>query len=67
MASLGPTNQRTATVNPTRYSLVMMMVVLEDTWRGPFVIRVIECDALNVITGHFTQLVLGCFCFNHPT
>ena len=42
------------TVNPASYNRVMLMV-LEDTWSGPFVIRVIECYTLNIITGHFTS------------
>ena len=46
------------TVNPTStsYNLVMMMVV------RLIVIRVIECDTLNVITGHFTSRS-GRWCF----
>ena len=40
-------NRNTVSPTSTSYSLVMMMVRL-------IVIRVIECDTLNVITGHFT-------------
>ena len=45
---------RMNTVNPASYNRVMLMV-LEDTWSGPFIIRVIECYTLNIITGHFTS------------
>ena len=52
----GATSERMETVNT-------LVVVLEDTWSGLFVIRVIQCDTLNIVTGHFFHSSITTRCY----